>query len=72
MEEMKKKGTAGRKPSGLEFICVVLDRRLHKKIRELGDYLERETDEKFSMRRTIEWMYTNSVNPDDMQTPDGE
>lgn len=72
MEETKKK--RGPKPSGFKFVCIVVDVRLHKKLRALGDYLERETGEKFSMGRTIEWTYTNSVDPDEieMETQDGE
>ena len=71
MEETKKK--RGRKPSGFKFVCIVVDVRLHTKLRALGDYLERETGEKFSMGRIIEWTYTNAV-PDEIETetPDGE
>ncbi|MBK8653157.1 MAG: hypothetical protein IPN20_04475 [Haliscomenobacter sp.] len=70
MEETKKKGTAGRKPSGIEYTTLVLPEETRKSLREFADYLEKQTGEKFSLHRAISWLLTESGDPDEKPIQD--
>lgn len=78
MEETKKKGTAGRKPSGEEYTTVIMTKKTRFRLRKFADSLEEQTGQKFSMHKTIDWLLDENSMPRYRkikivtETPDGE
>ncbi len=72
MEETKKKGTAGRKPSGIKYTTLMLPEQTRNRLRKVADHLEAKLGMKISLHLAIDWLIEARPHEIAIETPDGE